>query len=220
MLFQQKKALIISDFDGTICQVDMGNAVLSRFTKKNWNEIDRKYIQGTIGSRAAYGQIAPLIKGNRDEMREFVLSKAKMVRGFLPFYRLCRKKDLDIKILSDGLDFYIAAILESKGFADIEYYSNVVAFGDGDTVAITHPQMNELCGRCGTCKNAILQSFRLRYEQIIYIGDGHSDVCPSRSADLVFARGVLLEKCKQENIPCIPFDDFKTIHQYLNAHIR
>ncbi len=34
MLFKQKKALVISDFDGTICTVDMGNKVLSHFTKK------------------------------------------------------------------------------------------------------------------------------------------------------------------------------------------
>lgn len=215
MLFKQKKALVISDFDGTICKVDVGNKVLSRFTKKSWDDLARKYIKGSIGSRAAYEKIGPLMKGNREEMRNFVLAKGKLARGFLPFHRMCKKKGLDVKILSDGLDFYIQCILENKGLTDIEYFSNVVEFGDEDSIAIKFPKMNELCGRCGTCKNAILHSFRLMYEQIIYIGDGHSDLCPSRCADLVFAKGVLLNKCQQENIPCIVFEDFSTINRYL-----
>ena len=51
MLFKQKKALVISDFDGTICTVDVGNGVLSQFTQKSWDEIDREYVKGSIGSR-------------------------------------------------------------------------------------------------------------------------------------------------------------------------
>jgi 2-hydroxy-3-keto-5-methylthiopentenyl-1-phosphate phosphatase len=34
MFLKQKRALVISDFDGTICTVDMGNKVLSHITKK------------------------------------------------------------------------------------------------------------------------------------------------------------------------------------------
>jgi 2-hydroxy-3-keto-5-methylthiopentenyl-1-phosphate phosphatase len=218
MLFKQKKALVISDFDGTICKVDMGNKVLNRFAIKNREVLDHETIKGSIGSRAAYEKIVPFMKGNREEMRDFVLAKGKLARGFLQFHRLCREKGLDVKILSDGLDFYIRCILENNGFTDIEFYANEVEFGDEDSLAIKFPKMNELCGRCGTCKNAILHSFRLMYEQIIYIGDGHSDWCPSRSADLVFARGVLLAQYEQENIPCIPFDDFSTVNRYLRNH--
>ncbi|MHB8137646.1 MAG: MtnX-like HAD-IB family phosphatase [Smithellaceae bacterium] len=218
MLFKKKKALVISDFDGTICKVDMGSEVLCRFTKTSWNDLEGKYIKGSMGSRAAYEKISPLMEANREDMRKFVLAKGKLTRGFLPFYRLCKNKGLDMKILSDGLDFYIQCILENKGLGDIEFYSNVAEFDDHNSVTIKFPEMNALCGRCGTCKNSILNSFRLQYEQIIYIGDGHSDWCPSRAADLVFAKGVLLAQYRRENIPCIPFDDFSIINQYLKNH--
>ena len=218
MLFKQKKVLILSDFDGTICKMDIGNEVLSHFTEKSWDDLDREYIKGSMGSRVAYEKIVPLIAGNREKMKDFVLARGKLARGFLQFYQLCRKKSLDVKIVSDGLDFYIRNILENNGFTDIEFFSNAVEFGTDDSITIKFPRLNELCGRCGTCKNSILHSFRLMYEQIIYIGDGHSDVCPSRSADLVFARGVLLKKYQQENIPCIPFNDFSTINQYLKKN--
>jgi 2-hydroxy-3-keto-5-methylthiopentenyl-1-phosphate phosphatase len=218
MVFKQKKALVISDFDGTICRSDVGTEILLRFTNKTRDDLERLYVKDCDGSRAAYERIIPLMKVNREEMRQFALAKGKLVRGFPQFYRLCGKKGLDVKILSDGLDFYIRCILENKGFMDMEFYSNVVEFGDEKSMDVKFPEMNELCGRCGTCKNAILHSFRLRYEQIIYIGDGHSDLCPSRCADIVFAKGVLLEQYKKENIPCIPFEDFSTINQYLKKH--
>ncbi|MEN6467782.1 MAG: MtnX-like HAD-IB family phosphatase [Smithella sp.] len=218
MLIKQKRALILSDFDGTICKTDIGNAVLSEFTRKSWDELDREYIKGAIGSRAAYEKIAPLIAGNREKMKDFVLARGKLARGFSPFYKLCGKKNLDLKIVSDGLDFYIRSILEKHGFPDIEFFSNVLEYGNDDSPAIKFPGMNALCGRCGTCKNSVLHSFRLMYEQIIYIGDGHSDICASRSADVVFAKGVLLKKYREENIPCIPFDDFSTINQYLRKN--
>ncbi len=54
------------------------------------------------------------------------------------------------------------------------------------------------------------------YEQIIYIGDGHSDICPSRCADLVFAKEVLLKKCEEEGTtPYQSFHDFSAISEYL-----
>ena len=218
MVFKQKKALIISDFDGTICKLDVGSEFLTRFAGKPRVELERLCNKECTGSRAAYQQIMPLIKGNREEMQKFALSKGKLTRGFLPFYRLCIKKDLDVKILSDGLDFYIRCILENKGITDIEFYSNVVEFGDEESMRIRFPEMNELCGRCGTCKNAILHSFRLRYEKILYIGDGHSDWCPSRCADVVFAKGILLKQYEKEGLPCIPFEDFNVIHQYLKRN--
>jgi 2-hydroxy-3-keto-5-methylthiopentenyl-1-phosphate phosphatase len=78
--------------------------------------------------------------------------------------------------------------------------------------------MNDFCGRCGTCKSRILNSYRLIYDKIIYIGDGYSDFCPSRHADVVFAKKVLYQRCEQEGTPCMPFDDFGEINNYLKKN--
>ena len=34
--------LILCDFDGTVCTVDMGNEVLNRFTDKGWEESHKR----------------------------------------------------------------------------------------------------------------------------------------------------------------------------------
>jgi len=219
MFFKQKKALVISDFDGTICTVDVGNKVLSHFTNKSWNDIDREYVQGSIGSREAYSRIAPLMAANAMRLNAYVLKLAKIDPFFARFYRLAREKGVDVKIVSDGLDFYIRAIMEKYRLGEIEYFSNTVVFGQNDSLAFNFPQANELCGRCGTCKNKILNDYRLMYEKIIYIGNGHSDICPSRCADLVFAKEVLLKKCEEEGTTSYqPFHDFRAISEYLKHH--
>jgi len=216
MIFKQKKALVISDFDGTICTVDLGNKVLSHFTQKSWGDIDREYIKGSIGSREAYSKISPLMAVNPVRLNKYVLKLAKIDPFFLKFYRLAKKKGVDVKIVSDGLDFYIRAVMEKHHLGEIEFFSNVVVFGQNDSLIFEFPQANALCGRCGTCKNKILNDHRLMYEKIIYIGDGHSDICPSRCADLVFAKDVLLRKCEEEGTtPYQPFHDFSAISEYL-----
>jgi len=219
MLLKQKKALVISDFDGTICTVDVGNKVLSHFTQKSWGDIDREYIKGSIGSREAYRKIAPLMEASPARLNAFVLKQAKIDPFFLRFYRLAKKKGVDVKIVSDGLDFYIRAIMGKHRLSEIEYFSNAVVFGNDDSLTFDFPEANELCGRCGTCKNKILNDHRLMYEKIIYIGNGHSDICPSRYADLVFAKEVLLQKCEEEGTtPYRPFHDFSAIHEYLKRN--
>lgn len=219
MFFKQKKALVISDFDGTISTMDVGSRVLSHFTRKNWDDIDRQYVKGLIGSRVAYNKIAPLMTVNPARLNAYVLKLAKIDPFFVKFYRLARKKGVDVKIVSDGLDFYIRSIMEKHRLGEIEFYSNAVVFGPNDSLMFNFPQSNALCGRCGTCKNKILNDHRLMYEKIIYVGNGHSDICPSRWADLVFAKDVLLKKCEEEGTtPYRPFDDFSAVSDYLKNH--
>jgi 2-hydroxy-3-keto-5-methylthiopentenyl-1-phosphate phosphatase len=57
------------------------------------------------------------------------------------------------------------------------------------------------------------------YEKIIYIGDGHSDVCPSRCADMVFAKDVLLQTCEEEGTTKYrSFHNFREISDYLKEN--
>ncbi len=219
MVFKQKKALVLTDFDGTICTVDMGSSVLSHFSKKSWDDIDREYVRGALGSREAYAAIAPSIAATSDAVCKFVLKKGKIDSHFVRFCQLAKKKGMDVKIVSDGLDFYIRTLLAKYDLADLDFYSNALTFSNGQGVAIEFPHMNALCGRCGTCKNKILHEHRLIYEQIIYVGDGHSDVCPSRFADLVFAKDVLWDKRDLlSGATYVPFETFKDVYQYIKTN--
>jgi len=202
--------LILCDFDGTACSKDMGKASMNRFAA-GWRDIDRSYYANVIGSRLAYLQIQPLFKGTKREMVDYALEEEKLDPYFLSFYAACRGSGIDLKILSDGLDFYISSILQKHGLQEIEFYSNRVVFRDDATVSIEFPSPRNGCDLCGTCKSTILEAHREAYDWIIYVGDGYSDVCPSQKADLVFAKPILSEKCRKRGKACIAYENFRDV---------
>ena len=153
---KKPRMLILCDFDGTVSTVDMGNEILNRFTDKGWEEIDRAYCAGEIGSRLAYTRVASFFTGSRAQMLEFVSSRERIDPYFLEFYRFCQRRGVDLKIVSDGLDFYIDAILKKNNIQDIEFFSNVTVFRDDDKLSIEFPRMNDKCEKCGTCKKDVL----------------------------------------------------------------
>ena len=215
---QTKKILILTDFDGTISTVDLGSRFILKFVTSSLEDIEQEFAKGKIGSRIAYEKIAERIEGSRKEILDYVLEIEKLDPYFPDFISLCKDKNIDVKIVSDGFDFYIKAIMAKHNLPAIEYYSNQAVFGADNSLSIEFPERNDLCGRCGTCKSWILNSNRLLYEKIIYIGDGYSDFCPSQFADIVFAKNLLFQRCQQKGIPCIPFKDFSDINAYLEKN--
>lgn len=208
--------LILSDFDGTICTMDMGNEVLNQFTRQEWRRIDADYCAGKIGSREAYGRMSAIFRGTREEMLGYIHRHERMDPHFFEFWRFCTHRGIDLKITSDGLDFYIIEILKKYGLKAIEFFANKVSFSE-EGLSITFPLASEDCGRCGTCKRHILEGYRSSYERIFYVGDGHSDVCAARKADLVFAKNVLYEKCQEGGIACIPYETFLDVQNHLES---
>ncbi len=208
--------VVVCDFDGTVCNVDMGNKILDRFADEGWREIDRAYSIDEIGSRVAYTRVASLVRGERGQMEEYVHRHALLDPYFAEFYMFCAGRGYDLKIASDGLDFYISAILQKHGLDDIEFFSNAVTFFSGEGLSIDFPYLNHLCGKCGTCKTNIVKGFSSQYQRIIYIGDSYSDVCPAKNADLVFAKYILYDKCRKNGTPCIQYENFHDIMDYLS----
>jgi 2,3-diketo-5-methylthio-1-phosphopentane phosphatase len=209
------KTLVFCDFDGTVSVQDIGHEVIKHFMNGNWQEIDEEYASGKIGSKFAYERIASLLKVTAREMAEYALSLETMDPYFHEFYEFCKERQIDLKILSDGLDFYIDLILKRHGLDEIEFFSNLIRFHDDSSVFIDFPRFNKQCAKCGTCKKAVLEQCRTHYNNIIYVGDGYSDVCPSQFADLVFGKKFLYEKCRHQKRACIHYRNFGDIKETL-----
>lgn len=212
-----EKTLILCDFDGTISTADVGFEIIKRFAKGGWKEIDQAYCEGRIGSKEAYSQIATLMKGSREEMIRFALDNGRIDGSFAAFYCLCRDRGIDMTIVSDGLDFYIEEILKKYKLHEIRFLANVVRFYDNGHISIEFPLSNEECDSCGLCKSRILNDYRLTYDNIIYIGNGYSDVCPAHRADFVFAKDILYENCLKNDRNCIRYDSFDDIKKHFEG---
>jgi len=214
------KKLILCDFDGTISIRDMGYDLINRFSSGDWEAIDRDFCEGKIGSKEAYSRIAKILKGNEKDLLGFIRKHSNIDPHFNSFYQYCRERDIDIKIVSDGLDFYIKMFLEIHHLSEIPYYANHTHFHKGDGMEISFPYSNEECGLCGTCKKKLVQIHRKTYDSILFVGNGISDRCAAREADFVFAKDSLYTYCIDQDITCHFFDNFHEILGDLKKRIH
>jgi 2,3-diketo-5-methylthio-1-phosphopentane phosphatase/HAD superfamily hydrolase (TIGR01509 family) len=214
------KKLILCDFDGTISVRDMGYVLLNRFSSGDWEAIDRDFCEGKIGSKEAYGRIAKIIKGDEEAVVRFIREHSNIDPYFISFYHECHEKGIDVRIVSDGFDFYIKTVLEIHHLSEIPFYANCGHFLGEEGMEVSFPHFNEECGLCGTCKKKLVQIHRKEYDSIFFVGNGLSDRCAAREADFVFAKGSLYTYCIDQNITCHFFESFHEIVSDLKKQIR
>ncbi|MCK9229813.1 MAG: MtnX-like HAD-IB family phosphatase [Syntrophales bacterium] len=212
----KNRTLLFCDFDGTISPRDMGYGILSRFSvPEEWERINRAYEKDHIGSQEAYRRVAPHLRATREEMVRYVLEAGELDPHFKTFCRFCHDRGHDVIIVSDGLDFYIEAILDKYGLDGLDCYANRAVFQDDGVLSFEFPHRNEDCNRCGNCKRSIMRRMRDRYREIVYVGDGSSDLCPAQDADRIFARDLLYSEYRARGKDCFYYNDFSDIQKHL-----
>jgi len=214
------KRLILCDFDGTVSLRDMGYVLLNQFSSGDWKAIDRDFSNGKIGSRMAYSRIEKIIQGDQESVLHFVRSHSDIDPCFVSFYRYCREQGIDVKIISDGLDFYIQTLLELHHLSEVPFYANRTRFHSGDRMEFSFPFLNKECGLCGTCKKKLVQEHRNNYDSILFVGNGRSDRCAAHEADFTFAKDPLYSYCIEHNLTCHSFESFAEILSDLRKRIR
>jgi len=206
------KLAILCDFDGTVTIEEVSVSLLKKYTGEHWLKADRDLYSGKITIRETMRREFALLKAPRAEMEEFVRS-INLRQGFREFAKAAKKGGSPLVIASEGLDFYIDAFLKHYGL-DVEFRTNRAIFTDAG-IKVEYPYSWEECDKCGNCKYAHLMNFKRQGYTVVYIGDGISDRCPARKADILFARNGLFEYCRREGIECIPYENFDDVMNYL-----
>ena len=135
----------------------------------------------------------------------FNSGRVKIRPGLKEMIDYCRAKDYKFIIVSNGLTFYIKAILEKLGIDSIEVFAARNVFHpDGMQVSYIGPDGDEM--EAGF-KEAYTRLLIKNGYGVAYVGNGISDIYPSRLAVKVFATGDLLLKCREEKLECTPFND-------------
>jgi 2-hydroxy-3-keto-5-methylthiopentenyl-1-phosphate phosphatase len=115
--------------------------------------------------------------------------------------------------VSNGLDFYIEAILKDIGLENIEVHAAETKFHpEGIRVRYIGPDGKQLADGL---KEAYIKLFLKQGYRVIYVGNGDSDVVPAKYAQHIFATGELLAYCKENNLKCQPFDDLTDVARAL-----
>ena len=205
------KTAIQIDFDGTVTEEDVSFLLLDTYVGPVWREYLKEYTAGKISVGAFNKKVFGLMKANEKTMTGLVLTspRVRIRPGFKELIEYCSKKGFKIVIVSNGLMFYIEAILKQQGVEGLEINAaENVFYPGGMKVRYVGPDGNEV--EAGF-KEAHTAALRKEGYNVIYLGNGSSDIHPARLAMHVFATDDLLKRCKLENLKHFPFKDFHDV---------
>jgi 2-hydroxy-3-keto-5-methylthiopentenyl-1-phosphate phosphatase len=117
------KALVQCDFDGTITEEDISFLLLDAFAQGDWRRLLRDYKEHKISVGEFNSRAFAMVKADKHKLLEALQGGVKVRAGFHDLVTYCLEKGLRLVIVSNGLDFYIRAVLENLGLGDVEVYA-------------------------------------------------------------------------------------------------
>lgn len=203
------KTIVQCDFDGTITLDDVSFLLLDAFANGDWRQLLQEYREGKISVGSFNTKAFVMVKADRRTLTKFVREKAKLRAGFNELLACCQRRGFQFAIVSNGLRFYIEAILEDMGVDNVEVFAAQTRFGpDGIEARYIGPGGRQLPNGL---KEAYIRRFLRRGYRVIYVGNGPSDILSARLAHHVFATGLLLALCKETSLECMPFVDLQDV---------
>jgi len=211
----------LCDFDGTISPSDIGAELVHRFSAAGDDArhalLDR-WLAGELGHRAlTEAECAGMRVGEAEALaftRTFALDP-----GFEPFVREAESRGDAVMVVSEGLDFYVCDHLARAGLGRLPWAANHARF-ENRRIVPEFPWAAEGCGRCGNCKAQHVRRWRASGHATVLVGDGMSDRCGAREADVVLARGGLLRWCREQGIAAEPFETFADVAHFARGAAR
>lgn len=198
---------VLCDFDDTTAVENVAEMIMVRFGGDGWRDLRQEFHQGRFTLREYQEAAFSMAHAGRDEMVAEVQEKATLRPYFKELHAYCRRHDIPLAIVSNGLDFYVEALLAREGLSDVPYYTVQARFSS-DGIGFGYPDAARGCSDFGNCKCLVLDRYRDQGRRVLYVGDGRSDFCVATAADLVFARSDLARYCETYGINYVPFRDF------------
>ena len=200
------KTLVQCDFDGTVTEEDASFFILDAFAQGDWRRLLREYKEHRISVGEFNTKAFAMVKDDKPTLLEALKGKVKVRTGLHELVNYCLKKGFRFVIVSNGLDFYIKAVLKDLGLENIEVHAAQASFHpEGMKVQYVGPDGERLEDGF---KEAYIKSFLKLGYRVIYMGNGDSDVAPVKYAHHVFATGELLAYCRENNLKYKPFENF------------
>ncbi len=205
-----KYALFI-DFDGTVTVVDTLEYLLNNFADTCWQNIEDKIAKNKITEAEGLQKQFNLIHLEKEQALEQLDKVVQLDPYANEFFHWCENKEIPTTIVSGGFRWIISHLLKKNGIQKINLKSNDSIVINGKWKIIPGGTSSD-CDKCNHCKTQYIRSAKDKGYTTIYIGNGNTDRCPSKQADIVFAKGELKEFCRKEKIK---FFSFRDLHEVI-----
>jgi HAD superfamily phosphoserine phosphatase-like hydrolase len=203
--------LAFLDYDGTATTRECIEVVLQDLVGDAWRPFEDEVRAGRLGHAEGLDRQIGLVEAPRAELLGAMTTAAEPAPGLGDFLAAVRAGGGHAVVVSAGFREAIEAVWRRHGLPPVELAaSELVGAGraGGPPYHVAYsPRLGD-CPRCGpaSCKAAVLRALRRPGDTVWVFGDGASDLCPAREADLVFARGHLAGLCAAEGLSWRPLD--------------
>ncbi len=216
---------VFIDFDGTISLQDVGDAMFERFGGVRSVDAIREYREGKISAVECFRRECNACGEVDKNALDVFLDAQEIDSTFKTFIGFCREHSLNPYIVSDGMDYYINRMLKNNGIENVPLFSNRLELDPVHGTSLVRlqpsfPFTDEVCDRCANCKRNHMLTVSAEDDILVYIGEGYSDRCPARFADIIFAKDELLQYCNQENISYYEYKTFTNVQDRLKSLIE
>jgi len=210
-IINPQKCVVFFDFDNTIATCDVFDSMLPVFSRDNlWVKLEKDWEDGKIGSHKCLKDQIRGLSITRPALDNY-LSGIRLDPYFSKLVSILSGMKIKIVVLSDNFDYILKRILHNHGIRNLNIYSNKLNFKGGRLTPV-FPYRNKKCNICAHCKSKNLLANVSHDSIIIYIGDGRSDICPSKYADIVFAKDSLLSYFQEKKLTCFSYKSLKDVY--------
>ncbi len=215
----QQPFFVSIDFDGTVTEADITDAVIRAFAAPGWEEAERLWEGGQIGSRECLTRQVALLRAPLQRIVEYVRGGYAIDQSFCGFVEFLRERRIPFGVVSDGFQVFIETLLAKVGLVGVPIHANQLVESELDgALRPLFPYSRRGC-LAGACKCAITSDVG-KGLPIIHIGDGRSDFCLAEQAAHVFSKGRLTRHCHVQGLPHTPFSSFKAVEGVLRGFLH
>ena len=217
-----RRPAVLVDFDDTAAEQNVAELLLTRFGGPSWQGVRDRFRAGELNLKEYQEITFRDMRADRSTMQAYVKEKANLRPYFGELLRYCQAQEIPMAIVSQGLDFYIQALLDKEGHTQVPVYAVNTSFTN-QVIAYEYRYTRPGQEAAGNSKALVVERFRQDGHYVFYAGDGLSDFEAAPSADVLFAHRTLATECDRQNVPYRPFTDFadmlQAVQEYqLNGH--
>jgi len=206
-----EKIVLLSDFDGTVTDIDTGIYVLSKFANGDWRELDNRLTHGEITFEECLREQYGMINHPKNEILKMVETAVAVRRYFGDVVNCCKEKGIELKLVSGGLDFCIKHILERNNL-DVDFIAPKTTFGVSG-ITLEFPSITDTTSF--NFKDDTVRRYQREGYNVVYVGDGYGDYYAIKEANLRFAMkdSISARLCHANNVTFHEITDFEPVLQ-------
>ena len=212
---------VLTDFDDTAAAQNVAEMLLHEFGHPTWTDVRERFRQGELSLKDYQEETFLRMRADKDAMQSYVRANANFRPHFGELSAFCQERAIPMCIVSQGLDFYVRALLDGSGQPDLPVYAVATEFdGQGRVSGYRYDFAYPDAPHLGNSKALIVRRFQEQGHHVFFMGDGRSDFEAGEIADTVFAHRQMAAMCDEAGIQFSPFTDFGPVLEAIRDYMR